>query len=126
MKPKIKIGNKILKWLEPPPRFWTKGKFYSELIDSGKLKMKYVYFPPGFEGAIHSHKGQNMKECHFIISGSGKWEWYDKNRKKVIKSGKLEAGKFSPMFDDNTPDHQFISNPRKPLFFLAIEWYKKG
>ena len=29
-KPQIKIGDKILKWVEPPPKFWAEGKFYSE------------------------------------------------------------------------------------------------
>ncbi|MCK4551063.1 MAG: hypothetical protein KAT91_03865 [Candidatus Aenigmarchaeota archaeon] len=117
----IIAGNLKLNWVSPPPKMFVEGKYYSDPpIQIGSMKYKFVKLEPGIHAGKHNHKGQNMQEWHQIISGTG-WCVIYNNDGSIKERIRLEPGKFSPMLDSDSPDHEFINDDKEPMIYLAIE-----
>ncbi|MCK5474883.1 MAG: hypothetical protein KAI53_05755 [Candidatus Aenigmarchaeota archaeon] len=118
---KITAGKLNFNWLTPPPKMFVKGKYYSDPpITVENMKYKFVKLEPGIHAGKHNHKDQNIQEWHQIISGIG-WCVIYNDDGSIKEKIQLEPGKFSPMFDSDSLDHEFINDDKKPMIYLAIE-----
>lgn len=119
----IKSGELKFNWVEPPPKMFVKGKYYSDPpIQVANTKYKFIKLGPGVHAGKHNHKGQNMEEWHYVILGTGWCVIYNEDnsvKEKIL----LEPGKFSPKFNSKSKDHEFINDGKEPMIYLGIERY---